>query len=539
MLAALVATAFVLAPAASYRPMWDGYVYAAEIDDAASAPFATSALRLAGHASQAYALVAISLQRLAPGSGWPLFLLSVALLGSAVAGFARLLVIAFPGPSLGLERAFLAGAFMLQPSMLAAVVQPGLDLPLLPAFIWCAVFLLEQRTTGAILMGLALAFTKETGLLLYGSLVASYALWRLIQPAAEMRERVTRVLRLAPLVVPAIVFGAYVLYRRHAAAAGEPVVWNAGTAMIHQSLLRQLVVPRIDRYLASYLAIVLVLNFAWITTGFITAGGVALVRRLPRATWRAKWQRVLQATASVHGLLVLVTLVTGYLLTRFASYANSRYLLPLMGLRDAVFLAALLALPIGMVARRSVLAAYAALLLVSVVRTADPLSRALYGTFPFGNHDMLRMTSITHECCGPGRDQLVYNLEFVRLESLANDALMAARPDDSTTLVFPDSTNWFIATRLHRATGERTAQRDGSISPFATETDSAALHVARSSRLAYIALPNGNLDVARKQLEAAFSLGPERRFRRGGYWLSTYALTPRAQPADNVAEAAP
>lgn len=38
------------------------------------------------------------------------------------------------------------------------------------------------------------------------------------------------------------------------------------------------------------------------------------------------------------------------------------------------------------------------------------------GTFDFGTHKMLKMTSLTGECCGYGRDQLVYNLEFVHLQ---------------------------------------------------------------------------------------------------------------------------
>jgi hypothetical protein len=519
--------------------MWDGYVYATEINDAASAPFSMSALRLAGHASQAYAAAAVTAQRLAPGSVRPLFVLSVALLGVAIIGFCRLLAIAFPGASLGPERALLAGAFMLQPSMLAAVVQPGLDLPLVPAFVWCAVFLLERRQVGVILAGIALAFTKETGLLLYGSLVGSYAVWTFIQPADDLRQRVTCVLRLAPLAAPVLVFGAYALYRRHTAPVGEPVVWNAGTAMIHQSLLRQLIVPRIDRYLASYLTIVLILNFAWIATAVTAAGGVMFATRLPRVTWRAKWQHVVHSVSSVPGLLVIVTLVTGYLLTRFASYANSRYLLPIMGLRDALFLAALLVLPIAVSARRTVLIVYAAALLVSAVRTVDPLSRAIYGTFRFGNHEMLRMTAIKLECCGPGRDQLSYNLEFTRLESLANAALMEVRPGDSTMIVFPDSTNWFVASRLDRTTSRRTVARVNTVAPLATETDSAALYLFRTRHVAYIALPNGGLEAGRRQLDAAFSVGPERRVRQGGYWLSIYPLTPKTQPAENGAGAAP
>ena len=155
MFTAIAAALALLLPRGGYRPMWDGFVYAAEINDAASVPFSFGALRLAGHASQAYAMVAIGVQRLAPGSTWPLFLLGLALLGIAVAGFVRLVSHVLPGRELALERALVTAAFVLQPTMLAAVVQPGLDLPLIPAFIWAAALLLERRYAWVIALGSA------------------------------------------------------------------------------------------------------------------------------------------------------------------------------------------------------------------------------------------------------------------------------------------------------------------------------------------------------------------------------------------------
>jgi len=519
------AAAVLLAPRAVYVPMWDGYIYAAAIDDAATAPFSLEALRLGGHASQAYALVAIALQKLAPGSTWPLFLLSVCLLGASAAGFHRLVAIAFPHPELALERALATCAFLLQPSLLAAVVQPGLDLPLVPAFLWCAVMLLERRYVAAIILGLVLAFTKETGLLLYGALVASYVAWRFIQPATNLRERTVRVLRLAPLVVPALVFGAYLLYRKQFAPAGESVVWNAGTQMIGQSLLRQLIVPRIDRYLASYLAIVLVLNFAWIATVGVAAAAATFVARSTRDGWHRAWRSGVESASTVPGLVVIAALVSGYLLTRFATYANSRYLLPLMLLRDVVFLAALLALPLRPTLRRAALGAYALLLTVSAVRTVDPVSRGLYGTFAFGDHRLLRMTSITRECCGAGRDQLVYNLEFTALESLIDEVVESVKPGDSTLIVIPDSTDWFVASRLDRRTGRRTISRANSITPRVVESDVMGSDDS-GRRAVYVAMPNASPDLDLRQLSGRFAIGSALQFRDGGYRLSAFPLVP-------------
>jgi hypothetical protein len=121
----------------------------------------------------------------------------------------------------------------------------------------------------------------------------------------------------------------------------------------------------------------------------------------------------------------------------------------------------------------------------------------------------------------------VYSLEFVEIERLMSDALAAFRPGDSTLIVVPDSTNWYAADLLDRATSHRTFARRGSIQATVTESDSAALYAPRFERGVYLALPNGNPGRGLEVLAESFVLGPERRFARGGYTLSAYALTPR------------
>jgi len=141
---------------------------------------------------------------------------------------------------------------------------------------------------------------------------------------------------------------------------------------------------------------------------------------------------------------------------------------------------------------------------------------------------MLRLTSITHECCASGRDQLVYSLEFTRLEQLMSDALASLSPGDSTLIVLPDSTNWYTASLLDSATNRRTFAPRRSFPPAVIESDSAALFTDRFSRGAYLALPNGSPDRGLAVLARDFVVGPERRFARDGYVLSAYPLTARS-----------
>ena len=524
--AAGVIVAWLLVSRVGYVPMWDGFVYAEAINDATRWPPSAESLRLAGHASQAYAVIAVALQALSPGSFWPLLLLNAALFALACVGFHRLLRFAFPDPAQRVERSLLTAAFALQPSLLASVVQPGLDLPVVPAFIWCTVLMLERRWVATVIVGTIAAFTKETAVLLYAVLLATYALWTLVRTPGPPRTRIVQVLKLAPLATPGVVFGLYLAWRMLSAPAGEPVVWNAGTAMINQSLVRQLLVPRIDRYVASFLAMMVVLNFSWIAAGFTAAGAVAYVRRrLREAHWRDRWRTLVSDTGTIPGFLVLLTVAVAFALTRFATYANPRYVLPFVALLFVLFFASLLVLVRHPNARRSILGAFAALLLVSAVRTADPVSRSLYGTFPVGERDLLRMTSITRECCGAGRDQLVYNLEFTTLEALTSDALASIAPrDSSTVIVVPDSTNWFIATRIDPASHRRTVRRAGAVVPVILESDDLLTDESITRAAFFVALPNATPSRALAAIARQYDVGEERRHRRGPYELSVYRI---------------
>ena len=179
-------------------------------------------------------------------------------------------------------------------------------------------------------------------------------------------------------------------------------------------------------------------------------------------------------------------------------------------------------------ARRSVLALYVIVSFVSTVRTVDPVSRALFGTFPFGDRALLNLTSITHECCAQGRDQLGYNLEFTTLAALMDDALAATKAGDSTLVVLPDSTNWHAIPLLDARTNRRTIDSTEAVVPLVVEADSASLYAPARPRGVYLALPNGPAPRGLAQLAPAFVIGPERRFSRGPYQLSAYPLTPRA-----------
>jgi hypothetical protein len=531
--ATLVVLALML-PRADFVPLWDGRFYAECVMDAARNGLRPYWLRCAGHSSHVYVLLAGAARWLAPGGTLSFFAVDSLLFALACVGFYRVMRLALPSRELDVERAQATAAFMLQPSLLAAVLQPNIDLPVLAGFVWCLVTLIERRWVWTVLVGLAMVFSKETGVLLYGVTVACYALWLVVRDHRPWRARAVAVLRMAPLALPIVVFGAYfVAYRVFRPTSGA--LWEGYTRKT--SMVEQFIVPRFDAFTAAYLAMIFVLNFAWIPSLAVAAD---LVRGV-----RARLGHQARAAAGLDGgivaLLAIVTTSVAYFLTRFATFTNPRYVLAAVTMLTAMFVIALVRLGLLPAVRRGLLAGYTLLLVVSSVRTIDPVSRLVFGTFPVGSHEMLSMSSITKECCGPfGRDQLAYNLEFTVFDDLLSAALAAAGGDpDSLTIVLPDEGDWYVVERFDRVSRKRTLDERNSRDPWVMMAVAAVSGELESpARAWYFALPNQDFADGLRTLETLYDIGPERRVERHGYAMSIYPLVlrqPRPSSGPGVA----
>jgi hypothetical protein len=521
-LAALAALALI-AGHLSYIPMWDGRAYAECAVEASLRGFAPFYLRCWGHASHFYIAVLALSQIVDPGNPVALIVVNAIVLAAGVAGFHRLTEVVFPAREQALDRALLSAVFLLQPPFLASVLQPGLDLPVLVGTIWTIALLIERRWFWTAAAGSALVFSKETGIMLYALVLGCYATWLALRSPGLLTARLRALLPAWPTAIPLAAVAAYlVLYRIF--SPGQPAMWTAG---IDTPLVKLFLVPRVDAYLGSYLALLFVLNFAWIPSSWILADAVfgiaRFMRRLPRRSIDGVEPRVLT-------FLVLLFAATVYALTRFLTFSNVRYLMIASALLLIPFYAALLRLSLATRLRRVSLFAYALLLVISAERTVDPISRRLWGTFPFGSHEMLRITSITGECCGIGRDQLVYSLEFTRLHELADDALAALAPDSKTLLVIPANTSWYTIGPLDARTHRRSLRRTGTVEPVVV-THGEVMKDVRPNAFTFLALPNANVPRALVNLGVYYDWGPPRRFEHDGYAVLAYDMTARAVAA--------
>jgi hypothetical protein len=116
--------------------------------------------------------------------------------------------------------------------------------------------------------------------------------------------------------------------------------------------------------------------------------------------------------------------------------------------------------------RLAVLAVILVLSSLEISRTVDPLSKAAYGTFDFGDHKMLKVVSITEECCGlAGRDQLVYNAEYTVIDKLIGRLYKDAVIRPETDLILDNYADFYIFTPIDVREWKRTMKGDNIFQP--------------------------------------------------------------------------
>lgn len=576
-LAAGAYAAALLWRARSYVPLWDGREYADCIVAAARAPLALSALRCAGHASHAYVGLVAIVQRLAPGRFALLLATNAVLLAFAAWGLARLCRAVAPGAALDGERALVVAAFLVHPVVLASVVQPGLDFGVMVWLLWATVAAAERRPWMLAGFGLLAAFTKETGLLVYAVIAATYALvYALPRPVPRdlrnatfgavlgvmaavaaipstklglplglalgaalflvLRPRplprdwtpdavVGRLLPLAPLALPGLALVGYLAYR--ATLPRESVLWagESGGAVV-----RAVLAPQFGPTSRNYLALTFVLGFLWVPSAALLVDALVGVRRHVVRRPRRETPGIAPLALAI---VTPVTVGTVYVLTRYVTFGNARYVLPAYPLVLVMLLPALVRLHVPAPARRALLGLTTVLLAWSAVRTSDPVSRALWGTFRVGDVALLRLTSLTGECCGAGRDQLVYNLQFTAVERLTDAALARVAPvARGRTLAMPRLADWWVVDVLdsasHRALDRSPpAQVPRVLHPEALDAELRTLAQAPPDTLWYLAMPYVDGARALAALRERYDARGVDTVRMGGYAMAVIPLVRR------------
>ncbi len=466
--AAVLLSAMVI-PELNYVPLWDGRVYANCVMDAADTGLTMESLRCANHPSQGWALVLALPQLVAPGSVAALHLTNLLLGIIAVGAFRIVLGRVFPDPARARELDLVMIAAAVHPVVVSTLLQPNVDFGVYAFFFMALAGLLTPVPAGtlaAIVAGTLLVFSKETGVVAYGFAVVAAVALEHHATGDSLRARAGAIVRRGALLsVPLVAFGAHVLQWN--ATHEVNAIWRHGWQESSADGFKFFDLS--EPIALSYAAGIFVLGFMWIVwVPTFTDGAIGLARMAKR-----------QASRDVPGAhrptliaVVLLTVILTYVLTSFRTWSNLRYFALLYPLFLLLAYVALLRLRLSARGRIVSIAAVIVLFVVAAYRSVDPLSRVVYGTFDTGVRQMYRMTSITGEFEGPGRDQLVYNLEFTGYHHVQNALFQRILPTNETVIGAPRHVRWNIWTQLDSASRTRTMRRTGVISPvYADEFD--------------------------------------------------------------------
>lgn len=505
---------FVSLSVIDFVPIFDGRIYAdCVVRSVLEGPSLTT-LRCSDHPTYAYHLWLWAWSALVPGSATMLALSSIVLGVLALTAFYGIARYYGPAPAERTEVILLTAAAGLAPALVANVVQTNPDYGVWAFFVLTLAALLRGRFKTMIAWGVCLVLSKESGLLVYAIMLACYGAAFVTREKSAWPDKRAKLLALAPAVIPMVCYFAIGKLRPVAASVdanrGVGIAWD----QVYDGLWRQfLSFSFLDNVWPATLAVIFVMSFAWVPTVIVWQ------RWLRRgARWLFRLDDAREESAAKDVFLTWLFVFVALALTRYRTYVNPRYFLPVTPLLFLVAWRALGSSASRAKLRSAGIAVFCCLQLVSLYRTADPVATSVFGTFDFGAHRLLLVTSLTKECCGHGRDQLVYNLQFMKLATLT-EKVFQELPG------LPIAADNYGDFHLHDELEPKTRGR--TLDPSAPKTVLLTLWRMRNQPLPpeiwfidYPHIPSADLE----QWLRAYDKVETRTFEDGGYTLPVHRL---------------
>jgi hypothetical protein len=507
---------------AAYReviPYWDAKSYFDCITLATQQPFSLLNFRCVGHPSILYLFVLGLTQYIARWSVWPMYAINALLGAASIVAFHRLLGLLFPQRPDG-EYAVVTALYAFAPLFVVHAVFLNIDFPMTALFVVFLYFVLAGRYWSASVAAVATMFTKEIGAAAYAVTVVAYVVAFTLRAQAPWGDRLARLRAQWPLAVPAVAVAMFVAVSR----------WRDGSSSwLGAYLPVAVILDRVDFYLntnladpgiRAYLADMFILNWQWVYALVVVAAGCAAFLRPPAS----RDTRV--ATEGTAAFLVLVTAGLAYAVTRYRVYNNARYVLIVAPVLVLAFYHALLSLRASRPVRLVVVCVMAAFVLVSNFRTIDPVSKRVFGTFPFGSHALLDLPSFVG---GPRLDSIVYNFESLQFHYLLTDVMLDLRPTYRTVLFMGDTTYNFpphVDGRSYKLTLDPShaiplsiLAGDGDVMPEALRSH----NLREGDRFFYMAFANADNHQLRL-LRDRYPVVATKQYDRSGYTLDVFTF---------------
>lgn len=507
-----------------YIPMWDSWDYLENaMMKAVNSPFSLFNFDFFGHISFVFGLTVSFFQYFDPGNTRLIHLTSVILVVISSFAYWNILKWVFRQNNKQSDLYFLLALYLFFPVILGSTIQPNPDIGILVFFLLFVYFLLNKNYRYAVLTGIGLIFTKETGLAIFSGTLASLVLYKWLsfklRPVDLLKTGVRHIYVLSPLVMYLI----YVLFKAFLTGENLFIVWLG--RVFHPLTVGYTVVSnQFTKVPISYFLLIFILNFSWILSLFAYLGLVNFAVSLYRRFHQKYSLSLINQRSGFIYLLFLTVLISLYI---YKTFGNPRYFLPLYPLLIILFYKGLSDFLLIKSIRTGVLAVILIIFLTAGFTSVDPLSKVIYGTFSFGKHQFYNMTTVTGECCGYGRDQLVYNLEYTNIHYILNEIFIDIRPDDNTIFAFVPWEGPYVVNRVDKNSFQRTLKTVNTID-VSRNTNyfiwRPEVFTKMPLKVYFIQFPNNDPNVYLDSYSGNYRITGIKEYDRNGYSMKVYTM---------------
>jgi len=510
---------FVLAAYHDVTPFYDGGIYYASIQRLVTLPFQWVHLHMEGHVSPVYTMLISWSQFIDQGAVLPMYATNLALMLFAAVMMYKLLSLLFGSVARPLELMLGASIYGAMPVLVTHAFHINLDFGLSIFLVPYLYFLLGGKYWRAAVFAVAMMMTKETGVLIYLVIVSLYAFLYITRPAGSFKNALNAVVHNYTVLVPAGVFTLYYGAFRLFAPASQA---HWGQDSVDSNVMHTLLDFNLaDSGIRSFLSNIFIINFNWLLTLVVA---VFLFHR----AWR--WMFGLEKNP-LHGInkrdlifLILALLGLIYITTRIRYWNNPRYVLAVFPVFIPLAFYCLIDLVRSAKIRASLLGIALGLIMIANITTIDPVSRAVYGTIPFGEHQWLNMTSMI----GPPwlrRDQQAYNLEFLELHYATTEAWKDIEPPANAVILAGPMADFYVSNRIMPGTFHPTLRLEGS-QPLRVldqleqmKPENITAHLGDQPFIWYMKFPNLDDEQFLPVLTSNYELLSKNKYGRRGYTI--------------------
>lgn len=316
-----------------------------------------------------------------------------------VLAFARLCWFVLPRPCRS-EVSIVTLTFALTPALGVYSIALGLDLFVVMFCLLTLNAIASRKLILSTFLGVGLAFSKETGFVLYTGALPFIVWYFLVGTPRQGRRWAALGVLLLPVVLQAINIWSRVSLSQYVTTSGY-----CAPTLVDFAFNTNLSTPNIQNYLFN----LFILNFQW-----------ALL--IPVLCVLMRPRQVMQAFRAPHAPVILTIgflLSATYTFTRCPVWNNIKYII--MALPLPVLLSYVCAQLVWRSTwmRLTFFCLVSILLGISSVQSLDPISKYFYGETAFGNGPMYCMASRTrqpHEGDFCGLDEMIYSLQRLAFE---------------------------------------------------------------------------------------------------------------------------